>query len=157
MRIADVEPPDPFLGGQYDYLEELLIFQRRIPTQRAQLQQEWEKVVTPLNVKAWEWHLESLTDKECTRYLLKGLSEGFRIGFNYQDRVHRSARSNMLSAIQNPQVVEEYIRDERGRGRIVGPVSSGLEGPVWCNSKGPRLRKVKAHPGPVTSRRIECK
>ena len=66
--------------------------------------------------------MRALPDRECARYLLTGLSEGFRIGFNYRECEHKSARSNMLSAKQNRQVVEEYLREEKEKGRIVSPV-----------------------------------
>ena len=38
---------------------------------------------TPLNLAAWVQELENHPDQEVAQYLLQGISQGFRIGFNY--------------------------------------------------------------------------
>ena len=50
--------------------------------------------------------------------------EGFRIGFDYTKEC-KSAKRNMLSAMQNPSVVGEYLPKEVALGRIVGPLEPG--------------------------------
>ena len=47
------------------------------------------------------------------------------MGFNYESHQCCSAKCNMLSAIQNPEVVEEYRTRECERGRVLGPVEKG--------------------------------
>lgn len=111
------------MGGKYNYMSDLRILGQRVPPLDAnKLSGELCAIRTPLKVAAWERHLQSLPDRDCAEYLLKGLREGFRIGFDYRTSSCRSAKRNMLSAIQNPQVVDEYLEAERAKGRIMGPV-----------------------------------
>ena len=62
-------------------------------------------------------------DREFVEYLLQGIREGFRIGFNYQECVCKPAAGNMKSASENPGVVEEYLANEREAGRLLGPMA----------------------------------
>lgn len=43
----------------------------------------WTRIVTPMIVETWDRLLEMHPDMVYRRYLVKGISEGFRIGFNY--------------------------------------------------------------------------
>ena len=89
---------------------------------------QWEvpsilsQVHTPLVIGAWEKELVSHPDQERASYLLNGLRNGFRIGYNYKDNTCQPRRQNMSSAALNPQVVEEYLSKECSTGRIVGPL-----------------------------------
>lgn len=60
-------------------------------------------------------------DREYVGYILSGIQEGFRIG--YERGVHKlgSARKNMQSAAENPQVVNDYLEAEKKRGVLLGP------------------------------------
>lgn len=79
-------------------------------------------ITTPLNLAAWAQELENHPHQEVAQYLLQGISQGFRIGFNYP-RKCQSAKSNMKSAKENPQVIDEYLVKECSLGRIVGPLN----------------------------------
>ena len=59
------------------------------------------------------------------RYLIRGLTEGFRIGFGSTAPLH-SAPRNMLSARQHPDVVRAYLTKECALGRILGPFPPAL-------------------------------
>ena len=50
-------------------------------------------ITTPLNLAAWAQELENHPHQEVAQYLLQGISQGFRIGFNYP-RKCQSAKSN---------------------------------------------------------------
>ena len=63
------------------------------------------------------------SDRRFAEYILKGIEQGFRIGFDRQRLV--SAKENMLSALQHPEVVEEYIAKERAEGHFLGPFPPG--------------------------------
>ena len=82
--------------------------------------------MTPLQVEAWAEPLSSHPDRAFVKYLLDGICHGFHIGYNNDDpsRMRRSAKRNMLSANQNPQVVSHYFKREREAGRVVGPTPS---------------------------------
>ena len=79
-------------------------------------------VVTPLRVQEWERALRDHPDKEYVSYLLRGMREGFRVGFNRESVLLKSATKNMRSATEEPDVVEAYLAKEHGAGRIIGPL-----------------------------------
>ncbi len=81
---------------------------------------------TPLRSEMWARALQRHPDREFVAYLLRGMRSGFRIGFT-QTTV-RSARRNMLSAEQNPEVVDKYLAREREAGRVIGPLPANLTG-----------------------------
>ena len=66
------------------------------------------QVHTPLNPAAWETALASHPDRAFARYILKGIREGFRIGFSRTCPL-RSAHRNMPSARLHPEVVQAYL------------------------------------------------
>ena len=74
---------------------------------------------TPLHLLAWRRRLGTHPDKDYVNYILNGIEYGFRIGVD-DTRVFKSAGQNMLSAKQNPQVIEEYLQAEVARGNILG-------------------------------------
>ena len=90
---------------------------------------------TPLKLAAWEQHLCNHPDQDFVAYILKGIQQGFRIGV---DSTHNfiSATKNMRSATLNPQVIEEYIKQELELGNIVGPFSKTLAPAVHINRFG---------------------
>ena len=85
-------------------------------------------ISTPLKWEAWATELEPHPDKEYARYIVAGIKQGFRIGFNYKNHRCNSAKSNMLSAVQHPQPIEAYISKEVAAGQIIGPMSADVEG-----------------------------
>ena len=104
-------------------MEELRVLGQRSPVGRhSSLPARMAKIASPLRTEVWADMLKQLPDKECAEYLLRGLSEGFRIGYEYETQKCRSARNNMQSALENPQVVDQYIQQERSLGRVLGPI-----------------------------------
>ena len=59
-------------------------------------------------------------------YLLKGIRNGFRIGFKYGSWVCKSAKANMKSAADNLKVVDDYLAKEAGLGRVLGALDEVL-------------------------------
>ena len=57
------------------------------------------------------------------RFVLRGIVGGFRIGFNYRRFSSKPARSNMKSAAENPEMVEEYFFTEQSAERVIGPLA----------------------------------
>ena len=88
------------------------------------LPEKWSRVTTPLKSEEWERELKDLPDQRCAEFVIRGISEGFRLGFGYASHSCRSAQVNMLSATTNPQVIEEYLGNEVALGRVVGPVEN---------------------------------
>ena len=87
----------------------------------------WD-VHTPLNSLVWEEALRGHPDRAFSRLLVRGLRDGFRIGFCRTANL-RSATRNMPSAVLHPIVINDYIEKERSLGRMLGPfpVSSASE------------------------------
>lgn len=88
------------------------------------MQEKLEGVCSPLVVDHWEEMLSHHPDRNFVEYLLSGIKEGFRIGFNRSDAAKRSlssAKKNMYSTQDHPQVVRDYLRDELTRGAVLGP------------------------------------
>ena len=80
-------------------------------------------IATPLNPDAWAEALASHPDRTFARYIVDGLSHGFRIGFQRGSPLS-SARDNLSSAALHPGIIREYIRKECNLGRMLGPFSS---------------------------------
>ena len=64
--------------------------------------------------------LEGYPEQCIANYLLFGIREGFRVGFNRSSPL-RSAKSNMKSAAEHPEVVSRYLSEEVKEGRVLGP------------------------------------
>ena len=99
------------------------------------VQEKLGGVFTPLKLEHWESLLTSHPDKEYVNYLLKGIGEGFRIGFKEAGSVS-SARKNMRSALENSEVVSAYLAEEKRRGVLLGPFERGEVPGVHLNRFG---------------------
>ena len=77
-------------------------------------------VYTPLLVENWELLLGAHPDAHFKEYILWGLKNGFRIGCSRTASVS-SAKRNMMSANEHPEVVSEYLSEELERGALLGP------------------------------------
>ena len=67
------------------------------------------RINTPLVVEEWEKLLSHHPDREYGDYLLRGMKEGFQIGFHYANCVCKRAGSNKKSASDHPEVVDQYL------------------------------------------------
>ena len=82
------------------------------------------QVTTPLKWETWARALQAHPDRDFVAYIVEGLRDGFRIGFNYAGHTCNPAKRNMLSASQHPAVIDEYLREECGLSRIIGPLNA---------------------------------
>lgn len=84
------------------------------------------RISSPLssNLLVWRKRLRLHPDQEFAEYILNGLGQGFRIGFNHMTP-RRSATRNMPSAMEHPEVVVRYLREEGKAGRLLGPFRPG--------------------------------
>ena len=76
-------------------------------------------ITTPLNVQQWLQLLVHHPDKQLCKYIISGITQGFRIGFNRNATQLQSAQANMTSAHLNPDPVDSYLTEEITAGRIV--------------------------------------
>ena len=74
-------------------------------------------------------------DKWWAGYLVKGIKEGFRLGFSGGSASLRSSTRNMRSAEEQPQVVQAYLDKEVAEGRVwdVGSVEEAAAMGVHCS------------------------
>ena len=68
---------------------------------------------------------ESLRQRSAEVYFERGLQEGFCIGFIGGSR-RQSSGHNMVSCLEHPAIVQEYIDNELSLGRLWGPFSRNV-------------------------------
>ena len=76
---------------------------------------------SPLNIEEWRRLLRDHLDVELVQYLLAGITEGFRIGFDYS-KTCTSEKCNLSLAEDNPEVVTTYLQKEVDLGRVISPL-----------------------------------
>ena len=74
---------------------------------------------------AWEppFYINDVIMFRHVRWILRGLLEGFRIGFNYELQVVKLAKRNMVSTYEHPSVAADYLEKECSEDRVMGPFS----------------------------------
>ena len=113
-----------YLTDSYQYTENLLALDQCCPQPgKVSVQERLEGVYSPLVVHRWEQMLVHHPDRRFTEYLLSGIKDGFRIGFcrSGADHSSSSARKNMYSTLDHPEVVRVYLSEEPKRRTILGP------------------------------------
>ena len=89
---------------------------------------------SPIQIPVLAMSLRYHPDQDFSSFILRGLLEGFHIGYTSQTRPLRTATRNHPSSLANPQAVSAYIRSEATAGRMVGPLIN-TEG-VHCSPIG---------------------
>ena len=121
----------------YPYMDDLKgLEQREINPLNQEICSVLSKISSPLQSEEWAKGLCQHPDKEFSGYIVRGIKEGFKIGFLHQECSCRSAKSNMRSAITNPTVVEEYLMLECKLGRVVGPLDPAVYPHIQRNRFG---------------------
>ena len=77
--------------------------------------------VSPLVVSKFQIELCNHPDRAAVSYVMEGLKHGFQIGSSSSSCALKSFSANMLSAIQQPSVIDNYLQTEIAHGRIAGP------------------------------------
>ena len=80
--------------------------------------------VCPIRVKKLLQEVLTHPDQSFVTYVLDGLQNGFRVGFNPASVSLKSATQNMPSASLQPSVIDDYLNTEIAKGRVAGPFSS---------------------------------
>ena len=114
----------------FDYRQWLPQWQRvscNTPSNAMLLPPEACKISTPLNVSAWSIYLWTHPHQDLAQFYVKGITEGFRIGFTYHSQFLKSARRNLESARDHPEVVKEYLKTEVHMGRLIGPLDNSYK------------------------------
>ena len=106
------------VGGNYRYMGDLRRLEGTTGANTSDLPRQLREIVTPLQVVEWERALNKHPDQEFAAYVINGIRNGFRVGFDRR-YVSRSAKRNIISAERNPEVVDKYLQKEQGAGRVV--------------------------------------
>ena len=111
------------VNGQYAGMQELLDMQVCTLSNAWCSLPQLQAVTSPLTrcLKSWEVLLAPHPDERFKNFILGGLSKGFHIGYQPHLATARAASYNLLSCIEHPQVVEEYITKECRLERMAGP------------------------------------
>ena len=107
------------------YTHDLMHLDRCHSNEAATLPGAITEIRTTLIAKAWENALQCHPDSDFRHYIQSGITNGFRIGFNRRPQL-RSSHRNMLSALNNPEIVEQYLGKECSLGHIAGPLPHNL-------------------------------
>ena len=110
-----------YSAGHYQYTGHLLALSNCRP-RAGTVPREFCSVRTPLVWAKWARYLEAHPDQDYAAYIVQGLQEGFRIGFDHQRHNCRKAKQNMVSAREKPEVVREYLGKECAEGRVLDPL-----------------------------------
>ena len=102
----------------YPHTKDLLALSACVPRDPIPLPAQLQRVQTPLRAARWSAMLENHPDKCFAQYLLEGIEKEFRIGFDYTQHSMTPCRNNMLSTLDHPQVVTDYLEQELAEGRI---------------------------------------
>jgi len=81
-------------------------------------------VVSPLQLAQFQAELRDYPDQVAASYVLTGLREGFRIGFEASSVSLRSASANMSSALGHLSVIDAYLETEVSCRRVAGPFAT---------------------------------
>ncbi len=130
-------PLFPCLGTQlYVYTSDLLALASHINPTPQRLPYNLSRITTPLNHDAWQLWLNYHPDQQYASYILNGIIQGFRIGFNYNEAPLCSASSNHPCATEHPEVIIKALTTEINAHRLFGPYDPKLFPYVHTSSLG---------------------
>ena len=89
-----------------------------IPTVAPQLHQEFQAIITPLDLSKWQSELQGHPDPTYAEFITRGIQYGFRIGFNYSLQNLKPCRKNLRLATEHLSVVDAYLRNEFSKNRL---------------------------------------
>ena len=111
-----------------DKLQALLVCR---PTHKVHLSLELGEITTPLKVHVLEQELQNHPDKQYVNYILTGIKHGFRLGFNYSASKLIDSNSNLLSAVEHPGVINDYLANELENHRMAVVPKAVLSEAAW--------------------------
>ena len=83
-------------------------------------------ITTSLNMFTWRCLRSRYPDRRVAQFFLEGIQTGFRIGVVGGESKFKSAKKNLQSALEHPQVVQEYLSAEIQEHRLAGPFPKSL-------------------------------
>lgn len=102
------------------------------------------KIVTPLKLERWQEVMKDFPDATMAGLIIRGIREGFRIGYDAHEATLREKGVNMLSASLNPEVVAKYLADELEADRIVQVGSATVHGSTPQSLLGHSKKRIRS-------------
>ena len=78
-------------------------------------------ISTSLIPAHWHCALEKYPNRDLVDFFIRGITQGFRIGFSYGSCPLKSSKRNLEGALSHPDVVEDYLQAEVNLQRVAGP------------------------------------
>ena len=134
----------PTAGGRWS--RQLRELERGAKAGPCKLPVEARWIRTPLKAEAWEAMLEGHPDRVLAEIVLRGIREGFRVGFHGNLADLQPCKQNLISVREHPEVVQEYLKQEVMAGRIieVGDLRQAQALGVHCSPFGVIPKKGRA-------------
>ena len=131
--------------GDPGYITQLESLQACKPTRPVCLPAALVEITTPLISAVWETELANHPDQSFAAYVVSGIKSGFRVGYDRSKNLS-SCTTNMVSALEHPDVVSDYLKQEVLLNRMV--VVSPSEAPsIQCQISPFGVIPKKAKPG----------
>ena len=137
------------MGGgasRYPYMKQLQALAACRPSRPPNIPRHLREIITPLKFSAWEQKLKNHQDDQFAQYVLSGIKDGFRIGFDYRSNVLSNCKGNMASALGHPEVIDSYLQMELEQGRMSVLSSTDLT-TVGCHISSFGKIPKKSKPG----------
>ena len=83
---------------------------------------DWPLCPTPICAPLLATYLRSHPDARFADWVIRGVTQGYHVGFSQHIRLKSAAR-NLPSSVANIQVVSDYIKSESQAQRIIGPIT----------------------------------
>ena len=111
-------------AGVYPYMEDLQRMDMCATTEGLHLLSKLASVsiTSPLQWRVWDEALRDHPDQRFRSYIVTGLRDGFRIGFQGA-RSGCTVTKNMRSAEEKADVISRYLQEECASGRVLGPLN----------------------------------
>ena len=92
--------------------------------------------VSLLRLDQFQLELRLHPDRSAVAYVILGIQEGFRIGFEASSVSLKSVSSNMRSSLEHPSVIDSYLQSEVSARRVAGPFPSPPVAPLHISRFG---------------------
>ena len=112
--------------GRYIYMDDLLKLDACRPPQAITVPPRVDSINIPLHLEVWRVELKDHPDEVYVRYILSGIKDGFRIGYDYAAHTCASSSKNMQSAAAHPEPIDKYYRG----GGLIGSYGGATGFPV---------------------------
>ena len=99
-------------GNKYEYIGKLWAMEECSARRSQAIPEGLGQIITPLAKEVWQEELSHHPDREFAELIVRGITEGFRIGYDAERVELRSQEANMVSAREQPGVVTAYLGEE---------------------------------------------